>query len=247
MRTKGVSEVMVRAVMGLYDSTKTRARVGSAYSEEFEVKAGVHQGSVLSLLLFEIVVDVIIENARRGMVNELLYADGLALMSKTMKDLKERFWNRKDAQKSKSLKVNIRKAKVIVRGLEGELLKSKVDPCGVCGRRVMANSVLCTKCGNWVPGRCAKTKSVTDRLAMHFVFSKYKEIMEVDSIEKLCDEVGTVSGFCCLGDRLNSSGGREAAVTASVIVRWVRFRECGELLLRNKFPLKVKGKFIVAA
>ena len=65
MRKKGLSEVMVRAVMSLYDGAKTRVRVGSAYSEEFEVKVGVHQGPVLSPLLFAIVVDVIAENPRR--------------------------------------------------------------------------------------------------------------------------------------------------------------------------------------
>ena len=93
MRKKGSSEVIVWAVMSLYDGTKSRVRVGSAYSQELEVKVGVHQGSVLSLLLFAIVVDVIAENARRGVVNELLYADDLVLMSEDMKDLKERFWN----------------------------------------------------------------------------------------------------------------------------------------------------------
>ena len=82
---------MVRAVMSLYDDTKTRVRVGSAHSEEFKVKVGVHQGSVLSPLLFAIVVDVITENARRGVANELLYADDL--MSEAMEDLEERFWN----------------------------------------------------------------------------------------------------------------------------------------------------------
>ena len=53
---------------------------------------------------------------------------------------------------------------------------------------------------------------------MHFVCSKCKEIMEgtVDSIEKLCDEVETVNGFCYLGDKLNSSSGCEAAVAARV-------------------------------
>ena len=92
----------------------------------------------------------------------------------------------------------------MVSGLERELFKSKVDPCEVCGRRVMANSVPCTKCKNSVHGRCAKIKRVTARLAMHFIFSKCKGIMEetVNSIEKVCDEVETVNGFCYLGDRI---------------------------------------------
>ena len=35
----------------------------------------------------------------------------------------------------------------------------------------MANSVLRTKCGNWIYDRCAKIKRVTATLAMHFVCS----------------------------------------------------------------------------
>ena len=89
MRKKGLSEVMVRSVMSLYDGAKTRVSMGSAYSEEFEVNVGVHQGSVLSLLLLAIVVDVVTENARRGVVNELLYADDLLIISETMEDLKD--------------------------------------------------------------------------------------------------------------------------------------------------------------
>ena len=56
----------------------------------------------------------------------------------------------------------------------------------------------------------------------------------VDLIEKLCDEVETVNGFCYLRDRLNASGGCEVAVTARVRIGWARFRECGELLLGSK-------------
>ena len=66
---------------------------------------------MLSPFLLAIVVNVITENARRGVVNELLYADELVLMSETTEDLKERFWNWKDTLKSKGLKVNIRKTK----------------------------------------------------------------------------------------------------------------------------------------
>ena len=205
-RKKGLSEVIVWAVMSLYDGARTRVRLGSAYSEEFEVNVGVHQGSVLSPLLLAIVVDDITENARRGVANELLYADDLVIMSENMEDLKERFWNWMDALESKSLKVNSRKTKLMVSGSEGELYKSKIDPCGVCGRRVMANSVLCTKCGSWVHGKCAKIKRATARLAMHFACSKCKGKMEgtMDLIKKLCDKVETVNGFCYLGDRLNS-------------------------------------------
>ena len=162
-------------------------------------------------------MDVITENERRGVINESLYADDLVIMSETMEDLKERFWNWKDAMKSKGLKVNTRKTKAVVNGSE-ELLKSKTDPCGVCERRVMANSVLCTKCENWAYGRCAQIKRAPARLAMDFIGLKCKGIMEgmVYLIEKLCDEVETVNRFCYLGDRLNAGGGCEAAVTARV-------------------------------
>ena len=101
-------------------------------------------------------MDVITENAGRGVVNKLLHSDNLVIMSEDMEDLKERFWNWKDALESKGLKVNTRKTKVMVSGSKEELFKSKIDPFGAFRRRVMANSVLCTKCGNWVHGKCAK-------------------------------------------------------------------------------------------
>ena len=243
MRKKGLLEVIVQAVMSLCEGVKTKVRVGSAYSEEFEVKVGVHQGSVLSPLLFAIVVDAVTDEARSG-INEILYADDLVLIGETMDDLKEKFWNWKKTLESKGLKINIRKTKMMVCGSEGELFKSKIDPCGVCGKRVMANSVLCTKCRNWIHGRCAKIKRVTTKLAMRFVCSKCREMVEEmrDSIEELCDDVETVNAFCYLGDRINASGGCEAAVTARVRIGWMRFRECGDLLLGNRFPLQMKGK-----
>ena len=60
----------------------------------------------------------------------------------------------------------------------------------------MANSVLCRKCGNCVHGKCEKIKRATAWLAMHFVCSKCKGILEENLIEKLCDEVGTVNENC---------------------------------------------------
>ena len=65
--------------------------MGSELSEEFLVQVGIHQGSVLSPLLFEIAVDVISENAREGLMNEILYGDVLVLMSESIENLNEKF------------------------------------------------------------------------------------------------------------------------------------------------------------
>ena len=158
MRKKGLPEVIVRAVMSLYHGAKAKVRVGSETFEEFLVQAGVHQGSVLSSLLFAIAVDVISEHAREGLMNKILYADDLVLMSESIENLKEKFLKWKEAFESKGLKMNLKKTKVMVSWSKGKVLKSKVDPCAKCGKRVMANLMMCTKCGEWVHGRCAKIK-----------------------------------------------------------------------------------------
>ena len=60
----------------------------------------------------------------------------------------------------------------------------------------------------------------------------------------LCDEVKTVGEFSYLGDRLSAGGGCVAAMTAKTRCRWVKFRECGELLYGRCFPLKLKRLFM---
>ena len=59
-------------MMSLYEGAMIRIRVDSELSEEFEVKVGMHQGSVLSSILFALVVDVVTEFAREGVLSELL-------------------------------------------------------------------------------------------------------------------------------------------------------------------------------
>ena len=43
----------------MYPNARSRVRVGEGYSEEFEVKVGVHQGSILSPLPFIIVLEAL--------------------------------------------------------------------------------------------------------------------------------------------------------------------------------------------
>ena len=74
-------------------------------------------------------------------MSEMLYADDFALTSETMEGLREKFWKWKEAFESKGLKEKLGKTKVAVTGAKGEVTVSKVDPCGICRKRVMANSV----------------------------------------------------------------------------------------------------------
>ena len=106
--------------------------VGLELSKEFEVKVGVHQGSVLSPLVFESVVDVVIENVRNGLMSEMLYADDLVLTSETMEGLREKFWKWKEAFKTKGLKVNLRKTKMEVSGVEGDSKSKSSGNAGSC-------------------------------------------------------------------------------------------------------------------
>ena len=50
---------IVWLVQGMYANARSRVRVGEGFSKEFEVKVGVHQGSVLSPLLFIIVLEAL--------------------------------------------------------------------------------------------------------------------------------------------------------------------------------------------
>ena len=84
LRKKGLTEILVKPTISLYESSKMKVKVGSEFSEKFSVAVGVHQGSVLLPLLFAIVMDVVMENAIEGLMKKISNADDLVLMSEMM-------------------------------------------------------------------------------------------------------------------------------------------------------------------
>ena len=88
MRKESIREVVGRSWMSLYEGAKTRVRVDSELTEEFEAKVGMHQGSVLSPLSLAVVVDISL-NLPESARSDLLDDDGLVLMSETMERVKE--------------------------------------------------------------------------------------------------------------------------------------------------------------
>ena len=84
MRKLGVEEWLVRAVMAMYKHANTRVRLyDGSVSEWFGVSVGVHQGSVLSPLLFIIVMEAVTYTVREGLPWEILYADDLESVKKS--------------------------------------------------------------------------------------------------------------------------------------------------------------------
>ena len=57
LRRKGVLEGETKAIMEMYTNIKTHMKVEYTRSEPFGEKVGVHQGSILSPLLFALVID----------------------------------------------------------------------------------------------------------------------------------------------------------------------------------------------
>ena len=90
LRWKGVPDAEARMVKGTYGKTTARVVVGEGASEEFEVKIGLRQGSVLSPLLFISVLDLIsINTVMKDAMKKLLYADDLALVANGKQELQE--------------------------------------------------------------------------------------------------------------------------------------------------------------
>ena len=124
MRSLGVEEWAVRAVQSMYANARSRVRVNGQLSDEFEVKVGVHQGSVLSPLLFILVLEALSREFRTGVPWELLYADDLVIIANSLEELIARFKAWKDGMEQKRLKFNIPKAVFTISDTGLDVLKT---------------------------------------------------------------------------------------------------------------------------
>ena len=116
----------------------------------------------------------------------------------TMEGLKEKFLKWKSALESKGLKVNLEKKKVMVCGSEGKAIQSKIDPCRIFGKKVTINSVLCTKCDQWIHEKYSNLKKVTPSSARFFVCSKSEKATNGAGEEQqkvMCDKSENCEGI----------------------------------------------------
>ena len=122
MRKLGIDEWLVRLVQSMYKDVRSRVTVGDGYSEEFGVGVGVHQGSVLSPLLFIIVLEALSREFRTGCPWELLHADDLMISAGSKEELLVKVKTWKTEMEKKGLRMNMRKTKIMESGINLDVL-----------------------------------------------------------------------------------------------------------------------------
>ena len=248
MRKLGIDEWLVCLVQSMYKDVRSRVRVGDGYSEEFGVGVGVHQGSVLSPLLFIMVLEALSREFRTGCPWELLYADDLMSSAESMEELLIKVQTWKTEMEKKGLRVNMGKTKIMESGINLDVLKkSGKYPCGVCQSGVgSSNAIFCGGCKRWVHKKCSGIKGPLRpdpefRCARCLGTARAIDEREVSEVE-VGNEKLVVPEFCYLGDMLSAGGGCELAAITRCKCAWGKFRQLLPLLTNRHLPLLTRGK-----
>ena len=245
MRKAGLDEWIIDTVNAMYFNAKSSVRVNGKFGRDIPVNVGVHQGSVLSPLLFIIVLEALSSNFRTGLPWELLYADDLVLIAESIAELETLYERWKSGMEMKGLHVNIKKTKILCsKSNTTPLNKSGKNPCAVCWKGVGTNSILCNSCKNWTHKKCTTIKGNLSRVK-DFVCKRCLEeipsVNESDKIRLIDDDLEVVRKFCYLGDMLDSNASAESSVICRVQCAWKKFREILPLLTNKSITPKVRG------
>jgi hypothetical protein len=257
LRHVGVEEWIVNVIKAMYAGATTAVKLPSGISQEFEVKVGVHQGSVLSPLLFIIVMEALSSQFKQGLPWELLYADDLVLLAESEEELKLKIARWKSGMEDKGLRVNIQKTKVMRCQVgTGQVEESGKWSCGVCKKGVGYNSIKCHGCSKWIHKKCS---SIVGRLqdvdgsifqCSTCVSKATKGVNDmIDGRDFILDstvKLELVDKFCYLGDMIGKGGGVEEASRTRAKCAWGKFNELSPILTLRGASLKLKGKIYKA-
>ena len=93
MQKLRINESIIQIVKSMHDNAHLKVRITNSYSNPINVSVEVHQGSVLSPLLFIIVMEALSLEFRTGCPWELLYVNDLVIVAESLGELKVRLKN----------------------------------------------------------------------------------------------------------------------------------------------------------
>ena len=85
-----MAEKYVQLVQAMYKGSETVVRCAVVTRESFKVKIRPHQGSVLSLFLFAVIMDKLMDEVRREPQWTMLFADDIVICKETRQEVEQR-------------------------------------------------------------------------------------------------------------------------------------------------------------
>ena len=124
LQDMGIPDHLTYLLRILYAGQEATVRTRHRTTDWFQIRKGVCQGYILSLCLFKLYAEYIMQNARlddsqggikiaRRNINNLRYADDTTLTAETEEELKSLLMKVKEESGRVGLKLNIQKTKIM--------------------------------------------------------------------------------------------------------------------------------------
>ena len=124
LKELGIIDHLTCLLRNLYAGQEATVRTGHGTIDWFQIGKGVQQSCILSLCLFNIYAEYIMQNARldkaqaglkitRRNINNVRYADDITLMAESEEGLKSPLMKVKEESEKAGLKLNIQKTKIM--------------------------------------------------------------------------------------------------------------------------------------
>ena len=158
----GIPDRLTCLLRNLYSGQEATVRTGHGTTDWFQIGKGVHQVCILSLCLFNLYAEYIVQNARldeaqAGIkipgrnISNLRYADDTTFRAESKEALKSLLMKMKEESEKAGLKINIQKSKIMASGpitswqIDGETMEtvtglsflgSKITADGDCSHEI---------------------------------------------------------------------------------------------------------------
>ena len=89
LRKKNIPEAYITIIQDMYKATKTRVKTRCGLTQYFNIEDGLHQGSILSPLLFIIIMDVSASSIQRDQPWAMVFADRLVICEESRLEVEQ--------------------------------------------------------------------------------------------------------------------------------------------------------------
>ena len=113
MRKSGIVEKYVRLVQDMYKESETVVRCALGTTENFKIKIGLHQGSMLSPFLFAVIMDRLTDEVKTEPPWTMLFADDIVICKETREEVEQRLECWRYALERRGMKVSRSKTKYL--------------------------------------------------------------------------------------------------------------------------------------